>query len=150
MIDFYHISNVISKEITLFTPITFLSAGVFLWLGHIAIRDVSSTGAKLFWFLFACFLFHDTLKGNEILFSAGFYISIAMFFTHSHPMFKNIRSYLHDIRRKSLRQRKYEADQIQGLKDDNRKLNMIASNIQNADKVRKEFLEKLSNKLDMF
>lgn len=150
MLNYNHISTVLVSEIANFTSISFLYAGFFMWLGHIATRNVKSNGAKTFWFIFACFLLYETFQSSEILFNMNFYVAFSMMLTHSSPMFRDIKEYFKDIRKKSIQQRRADEYEKQRLKEENQQLKVMKNKNEKNDRLKEQYLINLSKKLDMF
>lgn len=153
MLDFDHILNVLINDWQTIPAGTFLSGGVYAWMGYKVSSMAKSEGGKFFWLTTSLLLLRDILDSNTILFDSMTYVSVAIFFTHLNLITDPIKNVIQKIQQRSYN--RYKKCESQNKTIDIQKENEQRAEQKVIDDRKKQiqqekFLNNLSKKLDSF
>ena len=153
MLDFDHIITVLIKDWQTIPVGTFLSGGVYAWMGYKVSSLAKSEGGKFFWLTASLLLLRDILASNTILFDSMTYVAVAIFFTHLNLITDPIKNVIQKIQQRSYNRYKKCESQNRSLeieKENERRAEQKAQDDRKKQLQQEKFLNNLSKKLNSF
>jgi hypothetical protein len=150
MLSINHIISVLSIEMQTYSAGTFLSTIFYVWIAYFMTSSIEKIGFKIFWFIYAVLHLYEILQSSSILYNPFMYFALTVLLLqlNFHKLVKMILRGLQERARNKYYQCKARNMYYDSVEEKIRREEEIARTQDLKNKQQKNFLDKLSNKLD--
>lgn len=150
MLNFQHISSVLSTELSTYSAGTFLSMIIFVWLAYYITGSLKRNGFIIFWFIYGLLHLYAIFTSNIILYNPFFYFAttVILLQLNFHKLLKRVLLAIRERAERKLSQCRarnmyYDSVEAKVKREEANAKEQAQKNSQ-----QKNFLDKLNDKLD--